>query len=145
MDKVSLIHVNINCHLPFKMSYVVHWTYHETKIFLKSTSPQRESPKWVSTEFVHWPGPQVPRLLILTHFKMPLLAYSVNQQMTLLIWKTDTIFLLAPNSNSLRMQEHIFYQSAKSLSAEELMLLNCGVGEDSWESLGLQGDPTSPS
>ena len=31
----------------------------------------------------------------------------------------------------------------KSLSAEELMLLNCGVGEDSWESVGLQGDPTS--
>ena len=24
------------------------------------------------------------------------------------------------------------------------MLLNCGVGEDSWEFLGLQGDPTSP-
>ena len=24
------------------------------------------------------------------------------------------------------------------------MLLNCAVGEDSWESLGLQGDPTSP-
>ena len=30
------------------------------------------------------------------------------------------------------------------MSAEELMLLNCGVGEDSWESLGLQGDPASP-
>ena len=27
----------------------------------------------------------------------------------------------------------------RKLSAEELMLLNCGVGEDSWESLGLQG------
>ena len=27
---------------------------------------------------------------------------------------------------------------------KKLMLLNCGVGEDSWESLGLQGDPTSP-
>ena len=25
------------------------------------------------------------------------------------------------------------------------MLLNCGVVEDSWETLGLQGDPTSPS
>ena len=25
------------------------------------------------------------------------------------------------------------------------MLLNCGVGEDSWESLGLQGDPTNRS
>ena len=22
---------------------------------------------------------------------------------------------------------------------------NCGIGEDSWESLGLQGDQTSPS
>ena len=33
----------------------------------------------------------------------------------------------------------------KGLSAKELMLLNCGVEEDSWESLGLQGDPTSPS
>ena len=32
----------------------------------------------------------------------------------------------------------------RKLSIEELMLLNCGVGEDSWESLGLQGDPTSP-
>ena len=26
------------------------------------------------------------------------------------------------------------------LSAKELMILNCGIGEDSWESLGLQGD-----
>ena len=31
------------------------------------------------------------------------------------------------------------------LSTVELMLLNCGVGENSWESLVLQGDPTSPS
>ena len=32
----------------------------------------------------------------------------------------------------------------KMLSIKDLMLLNCGVGEYSWESLGLQGDPTSP-
>ena len=31
------------------------------------------------------------------------------------------------------------------LSTEELMLLNCGVWEDSWEFLGLQGDQTSQS
>ena len=31
------------------------------------------------------------------------------------------------------------------LSTEELMLLNCSAREDSWESLGLQGDQTSPS
>ena len=33
----------------------------------------------------------------------------------------------------------------RKLSTKELMLLNCGVGGDSWESLGLQGDPTSQS
>ena len=33
----------------------------------------------------------------------------------------------------------------RKVSAGEWMLLNCGVGEDSPESLGLQGDPTSPS
>ena len=33
----------------------------------------------------------------------------------------------------------------RKLSAKELMLLNYGVGEDSWESLGLQGDQTSQS
>ena len=32
----------------------------------------------------------------------------------------------------------------RKLNVEELILLNCGVGEDSWESLGQQGDPTSP-
>ena len=32
----------------------------------------------------------------------------------------------------------------RKLSAKELMLLNCGIGEDSRECLGLQGDPTSP-
>ena len=38
----------------------------------------------------------------------------------------------------------VIYESRIGLSTEELMLLICGVGEDSWESLGLQGDPTSP-
>ena len=33
----------------------------------------------------------------------------------------------------------------RKLSAEELMLLNCGTREDSWESLGQQGDQTSQS
>ena len=34
--------------------------------------------------------------------------------------------------------------TVKKAERRELMFLNCGVGEDSWESLGLQGDPTSP-
>ena len=32
----------------------------------------------------------------------------------------------------------------RKLSTEKLMFLNCGVGEDSWESPGLQRDSTSP-
>ena len=39
----------------------------------------------------------------------------------------------------------IFLVVTYGLSAKELMLLNCGVGEDSRESLGQQGDPTSQS
>ena len=31
------------------------------------------------------------------------------------------------------------------VKAKELMLSNCGAGEDPWESLGLQGDQTSQS
>ena len=36
-------------------------------------------------------------------------------------------------------------RTIKKVSVEELMLLNCGIGEDSWESLGLQGDQTNQS
>ena len=32
----------------------------------------------------------------------------------------------------------------KKASTKKLMLLNCGIGEDSCESLGLQGGQTSP-
>ena len=35
--------------------------------------------------------------------------------------------------------------TVKKAEYRKLMLLNGGVGEDSWESLGLQGDPASPS
>ena len=38
----------------------------------------------------------------------------------------------------------VMYGCESWISAKELMLLNCGVGEDSCESLGLQGGPTSP-
>ena len=37
------------------------------------------------------------------------------------------------------------YKKKTNLSAKESMFLNCGVGEDTWESLGLQGDQTSRS
>ena len=51
------------------------------------------------------------------------------------------------NTSTFKQKEiskEIFRQYQSPKWAEELMVLNCGVGEDSWESLGLQGDPTSP-
>ena len=35
--------------------------------------------------------------------------------------------------------------TVKKAEHQKIDLLNCSVGEDSWQSLGLQGDPTSPS
>ena len=43
-----------------------------------------------------------------------------------------------------QLSTHVSLWENCRLSTEELMLLNYGIGEDSWESLGLQGDPTSP-
>ena len=34
--------------------------------------------------------------------------------------------------------------TVKKAERRRMMLLNCGVGEDSCKSLGLKGDPTSP-
>ena len=39
----------------------------------------------------------------------------------------------------------VMYGPKIRLSTKELMLSNCGVGEDSRESLGLQGDQTHQS
>ena len=47
--------------------------------------------------------------------------------------------LSSPSPPALNPSQH------QSLSTEELMLLNCGVGEGSWESLGLQRDQSSQS
>ena len=59
-----------------------------------------------------------------------------------------------PANKGLSSQSYGFFSSRvwiweldykKKLSVKELMFLNCGVGEESWESLGLQGDQTSQS
>ena len=40
---------------------------------------------------------------------------------------------------------HVWMWELDHKESWALMLLNCGVGENSLKSLGLQGDPTSPS
>ena len=60
-------------------------------------------------------------------------VYGVAQSRTRLKW-------LSSSSRSMDVRVGLW----RKLSTEELTLLNCGVGEDSWESLGLQGETTSP-
>ena len=56
------------------------------------------------------------------------------RQMRWLNGITDSV-----DMNLSKIREKIMTRS----NTEELMLSNCGAGEDSWESLGLQGDQTS--
>ena len=69
-------------------------------------------------------------------------------------WDHAVFFFSSKQTTSPSSQDYGFSSShvwmweldhKEKLSAKELVLLNCGVGEDSWEPLGLQGDPTSPS
>ena len=78
-----------------------------------------------------------------------ILNYKGNIIFHTAYWKTETLLCWL---RSVQSRLWFFLWSCmdvrvglwRRLSTEELMLLNCGVGEDSWEYLGLQGDPTSP-
>ena len=49
------------------------------------------------------------------------------------------------SSSHVQIQLDVRVGPYRRLCAKELMLLNCGIGEDSWESLGEQGNQTSKS
>ena len=65
-----------------------------------------------------------------------------NYHTTALISHTSKVMLKILQA---RLQQYMNCELSDVQAAKELMLLNCCVGEDTWESLGLQGDPTSPS
>ena len=50
-----------------------------------------------------------------------------------------------PSSQSYDFSSSHVWMWELDYNAKELMLLNYNVGEDSWESLGLQGDPINAS
>ena len=61
---------------------------------------------------------------------------------------TDLVDLSGTNNRSqvpVRIKPLCTHLYFVSLSAEELMLLNCGAREDSSQSLGLRRDPASQS
>ena len=63
------------------------------------------------------------------------------------ILKSRVIADKGPSSQSYGFSSSHVWMWELDYKAEcwKIAILNCGVGEDSWESLGLQGDPTSPS
>ena len=65
------------------------------------------------------------------------------------VLKSRNITLLTKISLLKAMVFPVFFYGCESWTVEKaehrrIDAFNCGVGEDSWESLGLQGDPTSP-
>ena len=78
---------------------------------------------------------------------LPAVCYCLQERSQFSSVAQSYLTLCDPMNRSmpgLPVHHHVRVGLWRKLSAEELMLLNCGIGEDSWESLGLQGDPTSP-
>ena len=87
-------------------------------------------------------------------------VYGVAQSQTRLKWLSSS----SSSRQHIKNQRHYFVNKGPSSQAivfpvvlygceswtrrkaecQRIDALNCGVGEDSWESLGLQGHPTSP-
>ena len=89
--------------------------------------------QWVS--FWNFWGKKSTRLLYFILF-----TKNWNLPQKIVLWITNY-----GNSFTLVLSDSICKLLIYRESTEELMLLNCGVGEDPLESLGLQGDPTSQS
>ena len=75
--------------------------------------------------------------------KLEFLRLLSSEAQLILLNKTKQGFLFSKKKFKFLKQSKK-KKGKEKLSTKELMLLNCGVGEDSWESLALQGDPTSP-
>ena len=56
--------------------------------------------------------------------------------------RSSTLLIIREMQIKATMRYH--HTSVRMAVIQELMLLNCGIGEDPCESLGLQRDPTSP-
>ena len=64
---------------------------------------------------------------------------------TALGWSNRCITMQGHSSRFFAFVSFSQVLGAPPLSTKKLMLLNCGFEEDFCKSLGLQGDPTSPS
>ena len=120
--KVRSLSTNAICLIHYFLSYI-----------------KQPAGKRVCLEAKHpWFETQLHRLLALQPWARHLISLCLH----FLTWK---IVIISEPMCSFYSHVWIWELDDKeSWVPKKLMLLNCGV-EDSWESLGLQGDPTSPS
>ena len=101
--------------------------------------------QWKQCQSLFWGAPKSLRM-VTAAMKLKD-AYSLEEKLWptwIACWKAGTLLC---QQRSVQSSLWFFQCSCtgvrvglwRKLSAEELMLLNCGVGEDSWEFLGLQG------
>ena len=76
------------------------------------------------------------------HHQFPELAQTHVCRVSDVIQSCHPLSFPSPPAFSLFQHQGLFQWVSFS---HQVMLSNCGVGQDSWESPGLQGDPTSPS
>ena len=75
------------------------------------------------------------------------ILFNIPQGIYIAIYFSSSVGTKAPaqvKDGNFRLSTR-FLTHCPVISPPPSQLLNCGVGEDSWESLGLQGDPASPS
>ena len=75
------------------------------------------------------------------------ITYNWTSALYVASWNSSNLVLLRTLALGFAKNLFGFFHNALQTfwATQYLMLLNCGVGEDFWESLGQQGDPTSPS
>ena len=113
--------------------------------FFSSESPLCSSwPKYWNFSFSISPSNEYSGLISYRIYWFDLLAVQGTLR-SLLQYHSSKSSILHHSAFQMIQLSRVRVGSFGRLSDEELMILNCGIGVDSWESLGLQGDQTSKS
>ena len=116
------------------------------RVFSNESTLGRRWPKYWSFSFSIIPSKEIPGLISFRMDWLDLLAVQGTLKSLLQHHSSKASIL---RCSAFFTVHHLSYflisHGSYSLSTEEWMLLNCDVGEDSLESLGLRGDQTSSS
>ena len=121
------------------------------RLFSNESTLHMRWPKYWSFSFSIIPSKEIPGLIFLRMDWLDLLAVQGTLKSLLQHHSSKASILRRSTFFTVKLS-HPYMTTGKTIALTRRtlvgkvmsLLLNCGVGEDSWESLGLQGDPTSP-